>query len=385
MAVEGVQTTDRKYPGIAAGAELWSVDGKYWFVAYQVPNTNPPVWLTWGVESTDAMQRIVGEGKTPTADRTLTVDQYHKLGSLSMGITAEIANKEEHPFSELVTNYERLSMTQPWLRDSEVLALTAGAMLEGRTLTPPELQSTKWWRSRNASQRAWAQLVASDPKESVRRADEAKINTRQALEKAGVANPSGDLVHFLASRLVTGDWSEAKVQDQILALSDPFSGRKIDKQITSLMRDKKFKVDTTRAKEEEVRGEVLRWLGPVHGAWSERQISEWAGKVRNDPDGAVKLTDLLRGQRMALFPEYEQPNLTYEDIAGPWRGLFNQVWGQEADELDPLFSKVVRLNDADEASKLLRREGLNRGVGQVVNTMTQAVGQAFGGTERKAL
>jgi hypothetical protein len=148
-------------------------------------------------------------------------------------------------------------------------------------------------------------------------------------------------------------------------LADPAAGIAIDPELSSIIANNGLTLDTIKTHEEKVRAEVARWLGPAFGKWDESQITEWAGRMRNDPDAMEELTAMLRTQRMSLFPEYTNENLTYEDIAGPWRNLFNQVWQIPADEMDPFFTQVLRMNNYHEASKALISEGLTRNVGAV--------------------
>lgn len=140
----------------------------------------------------------------------------------------------------------------------------------------------------------------------------------------------------------------------------------------------------TREHEDTVERELNRWLGPAHAqGWTDDQVQEWAGRLRHDPDAGIKLTEQLQRQRLALFPEHDNPELTYEDIASPWRGFVQQHWGQQADEMDPMFSKLIRNNDAATNLTLLREKGLERGVGQVVQELESDALRAFGGQVRQ--
>ena len=56
-----------------------------------------------------------------------------------------------------------------------------------------------------------------------------------------------------------------------------------------------------------------------------------------------------------------------------------QIWGQTADETDPLFMRIVRTNDLATAEQILRTEGLRRGIGTVVNDVMAAATSALGG------
>ncbi len=140
---------------------------------------------------------------------------------------------------------------------------------------------------------------------------------------------------------------------------------------------------TTREGELAVENLVNRRLGPVHGAWDQELIDEWAGKIRNDPDAITDLTEFLQNQRMVLFPGYENATLTYQDIAAPWKGFVTQMWGQTADETDSLFATLLKNNDAHENAALLRKEGLSRGIGQIEQDAQQQMLTSTGGTVRR--
>lgn len=372
-------------PGVAGGAELWKVDNKIWFVVYQVPKSQPPIHMAWGVESHEAMERITGNNLEPAPDRSISSEEFNALGTLHMGITAEIQNLSEHPFAPMVAQWDEVMLTQPWMRDPEVLALTMEALIEGRDVSEAEFQSTDWWRTRTPAERAWAGLQAGDPEGARQHMLDTRNAVKAKLAQQGINDPPEQVISFFTDKWGTGAWSETTIDAQLNALADPFSNFKMRDEVRALVDSTPFEIDRTDDKEEEVRTLVKTWLGPVHGGWDEAQIARWAGRIRNDPEAADALVDMLRGQRLALFPEYSNESLTYEDIAGPWRGLVAQQWGKSMDEDDPLFSKIVRLNDSEAASEVLRREGLARGVTKVVDGATAAIGQAFGGTVRRAL
>lgn len=141
----------------------------------------------------------------------------------------------------------------------------------------------------------------------------------------------------------------------------------------------------TREHEDTVEAEVNRWLGPaIAQGWDDEQIERWAGRLRNDPNAEIELTEHLQRQRLALFPEHENPELTYEDIASPWRGFVQQHWGQQADEMDPMFHQLVRNNDAAANLTLLRKKGLERGVGKVTQDLQSEALRVFNGQVRQA-
>jgi hypothetical protein len=148
--------------------------------------------------------------------------------------------------------------------------------------------------------------------------------------------------------------------------------------------DAKWSPDQTREKEDDVRGLLQKWLGPVYGGWSEGAIARKAGDFRNDPDAEVSFIESLKDQRLAVLGEGSgDRNVSYQDLARPWRAFQQQAWGtQEVDETDPMFYSMLRNNDAQTNGMTLQAEGLKRNIGKVVTDTRNAMNESFGGTVR---
>ncbi|HVF75489.1 MAG TPA: hypothetical protein VM938_10610 [Acidimicrobiales bacterium] len=372
----------RNVPG---GAELLLIGDpskgqNYWYhLSYTIPGTNTR--MVWAFPAgTDTVKAITGE--TAPAARQVTWDTFRGEGMLHFGTVNELVNRSEHPFDAFVADFEKEAQIRPWLRDAEVLALTAQAILEGRTVTQAELQTTKWWTSRNEAQRQWAALVAGDPAQARRIQEDNRIKVAEMLRKSGLQGVPESAVHLMADRLTVGDWSEEYVGEQARRLVNPTLGA-VDPALTGAIG--KAPVRTGVDFIEDVRAEARRWLGPVHGRWDDALVQKWAGRLATEPGAQDMLTEELRRQRLALFPEYEDERLDYESIAQPWRGVVSTVWGQVADESDAMFERIVRMNDRTTAEGLLRSEGLKRGVKKVTADGLEALSAAFaGGGVRKA-
>lgn len=338
-----------------------------WYMAYPVPGTDVP--LLYDLSPSD-LNALFPQGNI-RADVTLTSQEILQRGALlGVGDAADILNA--NPYYALLTQLDAEADVRPWLREPDVLALITEAAIEGRQVSLAELQQTRWWSTQNETQRMWATLMESDPQTAQQMLEAATIDTRSVLEQFGSASPPPDITRWLAQKVISGEWSQEKYLQQVKALADPYSGIRLDPSLARVVGGRQL--DTATRERENVRSLVQQYLGPVHGAWSDSQLASWAGRFRNDPDARDELVQMLRQQRLALFPEYENPNLTYEDIAGPWRGVVQQVWGQQADETDPLFSQLVRINDLNEATKLLRQEGLARDIGAVKDDLISTIG-----------
>ncbi len=221
-------------------------------------------------------------------------------------------------------------------------------------------------------------------------ADQARTGDRTAIQ-GGRAQVMDRLARVRAGRGLSPDAASDKIwADRILSAGPNDQGLKLFMQARDRMEGKALEqglqpgaFGQTREHEDTVQRMVSQWLGPAAGqGWTEEQTRRWAGQLRNDPNAEQNLLDELKRQRLALYPEHENPDLAYEDIAAPWRGFVQQHWGQQADEMDPLFAKLIRQNDAAENLALLRREGLARGVGQVEQDLQSETLRAFGGQVR---
>lgn len=354
--VKGAALLTETYGG---SPEIWyNSNSKEWFLVYGVPGTDVP--LAYSISLAEL--KVIFPDSTPVYDRSLTRAQMRSMGTIYAG-TAE--DPYGDPYGDFIRMIEKEATIKPWLKDPDMLAVMFEATLEGREPTEAELAGTDWWQNHSEAEREWLTQSLKDPATAEQMVRDARIAVRQGLIDAGVANPDAALIDYMAGEWVQGRWSQTYLNSQIKGVSDPASGIAIDRGLQGIVAELDEPVDTTRQYEDRVRQEVLKWLGPVYGKWSDTQIAEWAGQLRNNPDGMEALTSMLRGQRSAMFPEYANENLTYEDIAGPWRNLVSNTWGQPPDETDPFFMEILRLNDYGEAGKQLRREGLRRDISDV--------------------
>ena len=357
-------------------AEFWKVGDKL-YVVYYVPESDPPIPMAWETDQ-EELQTIVGPGQEITYSKTISQQEADSLGMTTWGKATELANTTEHPFDAYMSLIEDQAAVRPWLRDAEVLELIAQATLEGRAVTEAEFQQTEWYRSKNARERQWLLTYESDPKTAQQQLDDWRYEVEEMLFQSGVNEAPQEMVNYMSSQYVMGHWSRTHLERQIKAVSDPNLGYEVDAGLLEAVGGDISGIGTNQKYEDSVRALAERWLGPQFGQWSDADVSRWASRFRESPDGQAELEAELRRQRLALFPEYADPTLTYEDIAMPWRSKVQQIWGQTADETDPIFNRVIRMNDATEAGKLLTQEGLKRGIRQVEQDAQAAMDRAFG-------
>lgn len=370
--------------GFPGNPEVWRNDATgAFYLVYQVPDTDPPVPLAWEIDE-ENLQAGFGTGQTITIDRSFANDTaMNATGWLQGGDHKQIVNTGEDPYVAWENTVTKQAAVRPWLQDDEVLSLLMEGLIENREISDAELQQTGWWQSHTAGERDWLLLSLADPLTAEQRLASNRLTVLQALEASGVNQPPEAVVDFIAGRFTTGAWSEAQMRHQMLAISDPATGYEVDAELAAVISGASSPLDTTQQRREDVRNMVQKWLGPIHGAWSESQIDEWAGKLRTDPDAEETLTGFLRQQRKALLPDYDE-NLTYDTIAAPWRGFWTQTLGEVADETQPVFLDVLAKNNTAEAGKLLRQHGITTNNQKVRQDISQAFQRSFGTIRKPA-
>lgn len=350
---------------IGGTPEVWKV-GTTSFLVYTVPGTeDDPVYIAWEVPSDSDLQSFFGPDQPIVYNKQITEAAYNALGVLEFGSTDELVNTSEDPFSTWANDMEMLSQTQPWILDADYQALVAMSIMEGRELTQAELATTDWWQNHSAAQREWMVILHGDPSTADQKLADAKLVVSDLLTAAGAgADPGEELVAALAMNWVSGNWTQTYLQNQVTALTDPFSGIAVDAGIADLVPD--AELTQTISAEDTVRDLLHTWLGPMFGAWDDAEIARIAGDIRNDPNAEQKFIESLKDQRMALFPEYSDRELSYAAISNTWRQWWMGQWGQAPDENSDLWMTVLKNNDTASSGKLLRAEGINQGVGKVL-------------------
>jgi len=357
----GANQGSRDPKSIAGRPQVWKVDNR-WYLAYFIPGTQTP--LVWEATPQELAEQFGGvNAQPPSPDKTLTGAQFQAMAPWQAGRINEIRNQADDPWTQFYADFNQSADLRPWLRDPDMLATIATAYLEGRQPTPDELSKTAWWQNRTEEERAWMEFAATGGAAEIeqRRVDMRTQVTNDML-KLGLTRFGQDVINHVANKVLTGQWSESYYAQQIAKLADPYAPGTLSDELRQLVGTN---MTQTKREEDTVREMVTTWLGPTMGNMNEAEVQRWAGWLRNDPDAATHLTEYLRKQRMALFPGYENPNLTYEDIVSPFRNLASNIWGQPVDD-ETLLVDLANTGDYTEAAKRLRKTGLDKGVQKVV-------------------
>jgi len=388
-SVQSIPTSDVNVEG-GTPFEVWHNSDGETFLVWMTPaleDGDADLPVAYRIPDAESFKDLFGAGATLQSIASTTTVRPFDLNSgvVVLGTTDLIPDPRATDMDGLdmfMELYEKRAGVEPWLRDPEVMALIIGAeLVEGRAVTDAEWQQTEWWQTHSAAERSWLELVNGDPAQAQQALEDQRTNAEQLLRNAGVNNPDSALVNFIADKVTMGSWSATYANQQVTKLSDPFAPGDLDGELRAF-----GQVDRTQAEEDTVRNLITEWLGPrLSNGWSQEWVEQQAGLIRNDPDHIQVLTDRLQRQRLAMFPEYTDPTLSYEDIAGPWRQVVSQEWGEIPDEVnDWVFSRVLQLNDLGEAQKLLRTEGLSRNNFQVTQNALEGLAATMGGPVRRA-
>lgn len=366
--------------GLAGGAELWkdTTSGES-YIVYSVPDTKPPVFMRWIVPSEADVQSFFGPGQKVVYQNEYAGNDGIWNDTIDFGSSDDIANTSKSPFDSWASTLAIESETKPWILDKDYQELFAMAMIEGRELTEGEIQSTKWWQGSSAGQREWMQVNAGDPATAKQRIEDDTTTVRSGMEDAGIENADEGLINFVATQLTHGNWSDQKVYDQIKRMADPYYDEQpLDAGLQTFINDNDIVNGRTADKENEVRNTVQKWLGTNFGNWTDDQVADWAGRIRNEPDAMEALTETLKDQKQALFADYDR-EADYQTISAPWRTMMQNMWGEVPDDSDVTLQNVIRMNNAPDASRMLTEEGLSRSNSLVVNNVQGALDRSFGG------
>jgi len=367
--------------GIAGGAELWknTTTGES-FIVYMVPGTEgDPVYMRWVVPSQEDVQSFFGPGQPIVYKHEYGGNDPMWADAIDFGSSDDITNTAKNPFDSWASTLEVEAASQPWLLEDDYQRLLAMSVIEGRPLTEAEVQTTNWWKTHNDAQRKWMEDWNGDPAQAQQSIDDMRIDVLNDLRSAGISDPDPALVDFMANEYVMGNWSASEYAQQLDILSDPyFKDIPLKPELQNFINDNDISYTGTSDMEIEVRNTVQRWLGTNFGNWSDEQVGTWASRLRNEPDAAEALVEVLKDQRLALYPGYDR-EADYDTISAPWKTMMRNTWGEVPNDSDVTLQSIINMNNAGEAGKYLTQEGLQRGNDNVVNSVQSALNNSFGG------
>ena len=397
---ESMSTKYNQFNNIPEGALLVQTDADKLYLMYEVPGQGTlfqgrPIWIFYEVKDNDLYEAgILTQGAPYEINMMLTEEQID--GFVYGGNTADLPGNDPrtgrapHPFTSFVENVSTQAQIAPWILDIDSVKLLAEAALEGREVTEAEWRMTNWYQTHSEAEREWQRLYYADPTTAQNTVNDYKLQVSRALQAAGVtggfdpeigmerAVPDA-LAGWIANKWVSGQWTESYTTEQLVLFADPFRSGVRDVELGNYIATAGVDgLERTAEQEDRVRELYTQWLGPLFGKLTDQEVAQQAGRIRNDPDFEQALIEQLKNNRLALFPQYTNPELTYNDIATPWRNLTTSVWGKAADETQSWWQDMVATNNFTEGTATLRSKGLEQNVDQVTIEATKALQKALG-------
>lgn len=380
-----VNSAFTEFNNIPENGLLWNVDGNF-YVVYEVPGSQGelydgnPIYMAYELKDNDVFAAgLLTQGETAPQPNAIMNKAFFDSIAIVTGNTDQLSADIDNPFASFVETISEQAQVAPWITDPEMISLIAEAAVEGRTVSDAEWQTTNWYQTHNESEREWLRTYYSDPSTATQLTTDAQIAVANSLQAAGVSNAPEALINWVAGKYVSGEWSQTYTTEQISLFADPYATGKRDASFENYLSSTALTgVDRTTEREREVRELYSKWLGPTLGKLTDQETAEIAGRLRDDPDYKDQLVQSLKQSRLAAFSNYTNPELTYEDIARPWRNLTTSVWGQTADETQGWWQEMVKSNDFAKAQTTLREKGLEQDITQVTQDATQALQQALG-------
>ena len=375
------------------GGQIWNVGGQK-YVAFDIPQTG----LSMAYTATDEQINnffTVDKPQEQTID--LNSEKWNSTFQSGNIVEVDVDNMEASGiggfFEQIASNFDKVKEVRPWMEDDEMYSLWLESIVENREIADFEWEGTEWWQTHTQEERSWL-LLSQDKDLSKLPADaEAllknnRIKARETLRQNGVSNPdqvtfNGEtLTQWFGNKLTTGTWTELTWLNQAKALGDPLSGIQREDALTSWLEGSEAQPTETQAGYATAQALTEEWLGPLYGTFEQADIDKYAGIIRNaeSPEvGAQQVRDSLKNIRKVLFStDVYDENLTYEEIAQPWRNFSFQLLGERVDEKSTDWIEVLNANDQAKATQVLTTHGLNNGNKTIMDKVTDDVGSFLG-------
>ena len=376
------------------GGQIWNVGGQK-YIAFDIPRTGLSMAYTATEEQIDNFF-TVDKPQEQTIDSNS--DKWSKSFQAGNIVEVDVVNMEASGvggfFEQIASNFDKVKAVRPWMEDNEMYSLWLESIVENRDIADFEWEGTNWWQTHSQEERNWLLLsqgkdLSQLPADAEQLLQNNRIKARETLRQNGVTNPdqvtyNGEtLTEWFGNKLTTGTWTELQWLNQAKGLGDPMSGIAREEALTSWLEGSAAQPTATQAGVAAARALTLEYLGPLYGEFED--VSKYAGMIRNaesEEVGRQMVIDDLKNVRKVLFStDIYDENLTYEQIAQPWRNFSFQLLGGRVDETSSDWIDVLNANNQEEATKILTTVGLNEGNKTVMDKVTDDIG-SFLGTAR---
>ena len=112
---------------------------------------------------------------------------------------------------------------------------------------------------------------------------------------------------------------------------------------------------------------------------TQAELAKLYRNAESEEVGQLITNNRFKQIRKTIFPTsvYDE-NLTYEDIATPWRNFTFNKLGERMSETSPVFYEILMANDATKAAELTLIYGANNNNAKVLDDITDNAAQSLG-------
>ena len=292
------------------------------------------------------------------------------------------------PYDHLVEALKEEAKYSEWILSEDedgrldFLAIAIENALEGKQVRAADLQRTTWWKTHTPTERAAAELFASDPaayKENV-------LNTQQSIVDGmiarGVQTINADVVAGLTNLFSKGTIKDSAELGKIL---DKMVNDRIrytpDPEVQAVLTGQSF--DTILATRDLALG-IDQIIGPgasenydLEAVYKEAQANPaWYSEV------FIPQVEAAFQTKYAQFQGTEVKS--YETAAGAFRGEWERITGQKADETSPAWQKFFATNDVKEREDIAFAEAAKLGTQTYRDTLAAKMEKSFGRAGQRA-
>ena len=196
--------------------------------------------------------------------------------------------------------------------------------------------------------------------------------TKTAAKSYGSELPES-VIDYLATQTNKGYFSQAEALEQMNGIFDPSANIVLDNGVLNALEG--ISVATTKVGETDVQDLLDQYLPDhLHATYN---VSEEAGKIRNNAGARESLINKLKKTRFQFYDMYDE-DISWQQIIASKQQMAKSVLGQDLKSNDPLLDEIIKMNDSGQELERLRNYGLKTGNQKVKNDLAGAMMDTFG-------
>ena len=196
--------------------------------------------------------------------------------------------------------------------------------------------------------------------------------TKTAAKSYGSELPES-VIDYLATQTNKGYFSQAEALEQMNGIFDPSANIVLDNGVLNALEG--ISVATTKVGESDVQDLLDQYLPEhLHATYN---VSEEAGKIRNNAGARESLINKLKKTRYQFYDMYDE-DISWQQIVASKQQMAKSILGQDLKSNDPLLDEIIKMNDSGKELERLRNYGLKTGNQKVKNDLAGAMMDTFG-------